>query len=649
MNKVIFRSLLVLVVLGAAYGGYRYFDHMPQKQVPVPTAKVRRSDVIVRAFSRGELRAVRSVSLTAPNLFSTVQVTRLAPLGSLAKEKDLIVEFDDSERRTALEETLLEVEQIDEQIKKAKADLAIRNNQDQVELLKARYSVRRAELEVKRNELISEIDAKKNVLNLEESRRRLKQLESDIKSRQEQALAELAVLQEKRNKSMIDVGREKQRIAQSKILSPITGLVSIRQNRGGFAGSFGQQVPDIREGDTLQPGAPVADVLDLSEMEIIAKVGELDRANLREGQEVKFVLDAIPDKTFHGKIKGMSGTATANPFGGDPAKKFDVLFSVDMKEFMTGLGAKPEEIQRVLETAARNAKKAPTQSLSFSAAGPGGPGGPGGMPGAPGGAPGAPAAMPGAAPGAPGGQDGAAEAGGRQRGGRGGPGGAGISDEQRAAMFARMMEQLPPAVKKEIEKEMGGKKMQDLSAEQRNKIFTKLREASQGSAGGPGGGGPGRQRGGPGGPGGPGGGPPVISMTIGGFTEADRENAKLPLPPEEDSQLEVLLRPGLLADVEIIVDKVADALNVPTQAVFEKDGKQFVYVLNAADNRFEQRVIKLAKRSESVMVIAEGVKASEVVALGDPTAKKNGKNDKSGSPKSLGMPSAGAAPGGKGK
>src|SRR5262245_60750959 len=452
MKKVFFRVLLVLVVLGAAYGGYRYFEHMPQKQLPVATAKVRRGDVIVRAFSRGELRAVRSATLTAPNLFSTVQVTKLAPLGSLAKEKDLIVEFDDSERRTALEEALLEVEQIDEQIKKSKADLAMRDNQDQVELLKARYSVRRAELEVKRNELLSEIDAKKNVLNLEESRRRLKQLESDISSRQEQAKAELAVLQEKRSKSMIDVGREKQRIAQSKVLSPITGLVSIRQNRGSFSGSFGQQVPDIREGDTLQPGTLVADVLDLSEMEIMAKVGELDRANLREGQEVKFVLDAIPDKTFHGKIKGMSGTATANPFGGDPAKKFDVLFSVDMKEFMSGLGAKPEEIQRVLETAARNAKKAPAQLPGFAAAtlGPPAPGAPG-VPGAPGGGMpggavgaqqgGMPGAAPGGMPGAQGGPQ--EEGGGRQRGGRGGAftgggggfgggGAAGMSDDQRA-------------------------------------------------------------------------------------------------------------------------------------------------------------------------------------------------------------------------
>src|SRR5437899_2228281 len=222
---------------------------------------------------------------------------------------------------------------------------------------------------------------------------------------------------------------------------------------------------------------------------------------------------------------------------------------------MTGLGAKPEDIQRVLATAERNARKAPPQILSFSA-GPGAPGGAPGAPGTTGAMPGGPAGMPGAAPGAmmpgaPGGMQQPQAAGGPQRGGRGGvPGaGAGISEDQRTALFSRMIEQLSPAAKKEIDKMMGGKKMQDLSADQRNKVFTKLREASLG-AGAPGGRGEGggRQRGA--------GGEAPVPALIAGFTEADRENAKLPLPPEEDNQLEVLLRPGLLADVEIIVDKI---------------------------------------------------------------------------------------------
>src|SRR5574340_438454 len=227
MKKLLIRVIGIAIVAGAAWYGYRFFKSLPERQDHIATTRVRRGDVIIRAYSRGELRAVRSQNLAAPNLFGTVQVTRLAPMGALSKEKDLIAEFDDSERRAALEETLLEVEQIDEQIRKAKADLAIRDNQDQVSLLQARYNVRRAQLEVQRNPLISAIDARKNVLSLEEAQRRLKQLESDVKSRKEQGLASLAVLQETRNKSMIDVQREKLRIAQTKILSPMTGLVVV--------------------------------------------------------------------------------------------------------------------------------------------------------------------------------------------------------------------------------------------------------------------------------------------------------------------------------------------------------------------------------------------------------------------------------------
>src|SRR5206468_7252502 len=139
---------------------------------------------------------------------------------------------------------------------------------------------------------------------------------------------------------------------------------------------------------------------------------------------------------------------------------------------------------------------------------------------------------------------------------------SGISDDQRTALFTRMMEQLPPAAKKDIDRLMAGKKLQDLSAEQRDKIFTKLREAWQGGGGEAKGGARkgGRKDG------------PPQGITVGGFTESERENAKLPLPPEEDSQLEVLLRPGLLADVEIIVEKITDAIHIPNQAVFERDG-----------------------------------------------------------------------------
>src|SRR5437764_13973053 len=277
MKKVIYRLLGLAILGGAGWGGYTYYRSLPDRQETVPTTKVQKSDVVIRAYARGELKPVRTLTLTAPNLFGTVQVTDLAPVGSLAKEKDLVVEYDDSERQSALEEARLSVQSVDEQIKKAKADLAIQQSQDQVTLLKTKYNVRRAELEVKRNPIIAEIDGKKNVLTLEQQKRALQQLETDIAAKNEQAESQLAVLNETRNRNLLDVQREMQRIALCKTLAPITGLVAVRQNRAGNF-NFGQQMPDIREGDTLQPGMPVADILDLSEVEVWAKVGELDRA-----------------------------------------------------------------------------------------------------------------------------------------------------------------------------------------------------------------------------------------------------------------------------------------------------------------------------------------------------------------------------------
>lgn len=265
MKKLLFRLLGLAMLFGACYAGYALYNSLPKHAQLLPTAKVRFGDVVIRAYTRGELRAARSITLVAPNLFSTVQVTRIAPMGSFAHEKDLVVEFDDSERRAQLEETELEVEQTDESIKQSEADLAIRNNQDEVDHLKAKYAVRRAELDVKQNPLLSEIDQKKNLLALDEAKRRLVQLESDIKSRQLQAEAIIDSLREARRRSLIDVVREKQRIAQSKMLSPMAGLVAVRQNRATDFYFPGMQLPDIREGDTLRPGIPVADILDLSE------------------------------------------------------------------------------------------------------------------------------------------------------------------------------------------------------------------------------------------------------------------------------------------------------------------------------------------------------------------------------------------------
>lgn len=144
----------------------------------------------------------------------------------------------------------------------------------------------------------------------------------------------------------------------------------------------------------------------------------------------------------------------------------------------------------------------------------------------------------------------------------------------------------------------------------------------------------GRGRGGPGGQGGGRGGrggemtlPPATAP--GGFSQKDLDAAKLPPAPEDDDQLDVLLRPGMLADVEIIVEKIPNAINVPTQAIFERDNKPFVYVRGGKG--WEERPIVIGRRTESTVVLSSGVKAGDVVAMADPNAKPGSKKSKSDS------------------
>jgi hypothetical protein len=402
-------------------------------------------------------------------------------------------------------------------------------------------------------------------------------------------------------------------------------------------------------------------------------------------------LDAIPDKQFRGKIKAMSGTAASDVFSGDPSKKFDVIFSIDMRQLLTGVGMKPADVERIMATAEANSKKnvvntAPSFFSNLQNGLNGAPGAPG-MPGAAGlpGMPGAAGAQ-GGMPGLQGGDD-QDQGGGRQRGGnRGGGGGnrgggqagdaaaaggrggdqaqggrgqgggrfANMSDEDRQKMrdLRQKMAAASPEDQQKLQKEL-----QDLMAKAGiapgggrgpgGRGDGAGAPSGSGAAGGPGGDGRGAGGFGGGGRGGMSIANPLDMLqrtNRSPFTEEERKNAKLPLPPEEDSQVQALLRPGLLADVEIVVEKIPNALHVPTQAVFDKGGKPTVFVLQK-NGRFEARTVQLMKQSESLMVLSSGVNPGEVIALSDPTADKK---SKSADKKSSGGAGAmGGMPGGK--
>jgi len=92
------------------------------------------------------------------------------------------------------------------------------------------------------------------------------------------------------------------------------------------------------------------------------------------------------------------------------------------------------------------------------------------------------------------------------------------------------------------------------------------------------------------------------------------------------------LRPGMSTRILVTTQVLDDALWLPSQALFESDGKTFVYA--RAGNTFSPADVKLVRRSESQVVIT-GLREGQVVAMASPDQASKKKDSGGGAMKAL--------------
>jgi HlyD family secretion protein len=298
----------------------------------VPTGRVKRGDLAMKVYVTGELRASHSEMLIAPPIGGgALQITHLLHTGAPVKKGELVMEFDPTEQHFKLDQNRSELLQAEQEITKARADATVVAAQDKVAMLKARFDVRRAELDVQKNELVSTIDARKNDLALEQAKRVQAELEQDVKSRSASNQAAISLAQEKRNKAKLAMDQAQGNIDKMRVNSPMDGLVALEKNEGamgGFCCFPGQSMPEYHEGDQVEPGRTVGQVVDPTDMELSAKVGELERSNIKVGQSVDVQLDAFPGSIFHGAVKTVGEANTRRMWDDDSSTKFEVTIKV---------------------------------------------------------------------------------------------------------------------------------------------------------------------------------------------------------------------------------------------------------------------------------------------------------------------------------
>src|SRR5262249_21137307 len=111
----------------------------------------------------------------------------------------------------------------------------------------------------------------------------------------------------------------------------------------------GMQLPSYQLGDSVRAGMAVAQIPDLHSWEATARIGELDRGHLAEGQRAAISVIAVPEKTYTGHVKGIGGR-----LGPPWDRHFDCKIALDdaSHELRPGMSAKivttPETLDNVL-------------------------------------------------------------------------------------------------------------------------------------------------------------------------------------------------------------------------------------------------------------------------------------------------------------
>jgi hypothetical protein len=255
-----------------------------------------------------------------------------------------------------LEQNRSQLEEAEQAIIKLKADQAVRSAQDRVNLLKAEYNVRRAEFKVKGNDLLGEIEAKKNVIDLEEAKRKFEQLQRDAKARASSDAAEMAVQNVARMKATMGIKMAEQNLQNLVWKAPTDGVVILGQNLEALMSGSGSiriisgMIPEFREGDQVYPGRLVAQIQDLSQLEIVSKVLETDRGNVDSGQPVDIWMDSTPLKSCTGKVKSMA-TSAADVNSANTT--LDLLDALSTRSFETIFEVNPTTEQMFLGVSAR--------------------------------------------------------------------------------------------------------------------------------------------------------------------------------------------------------------------------------------------------------------------------------------------------------
>ena len=311
-------GFVVLLLLVAASGAWAYLRlSRGVAASSVPSAVARKGEFLVIATARGELVAERSILVNAPLNVPNLQLIWTAAPGSPVKKGDVILKFDVSGANRQLQEKEAALKQAEAGLDQAVSNATIAEEQDKLELASLGHAVKRAELEVSKQEIVSKLQAEQSRIDLELARSKWKVQQAALALNQASNASKTAALRSVRDKSKTEVEISKTRITRMVVTAPSDGILSFLMN---YSQGWMNAKP-FKVGDNVWPGSSVAEIPALESLRFQGKLEEIERARVSAKQEVKIRLDPFPETPFPGTVTSITPLTEQN-FEWPPSRSF---------------------------------------------------------------------------------------------------------------------------------------------------------------------------------------------------------------------------------------------------------------------------------------------------------------------------------------
>jgi HlyD family secretion protein len=278
--------------------------------------------------STGTIRAVHVFNVLVPTIRGSnvrLTVTKIIPNGMLVHEGDIVAEFDRTQQFDDARDAKAKVDDLGHQLEQQKAQYRSDAAKRTSDLKTAEAALAKAEIELRKGEVLSEIDRLKNEAIVESARARVDSLRKSGHFHDLDEAAGLRILELQRNRQELVLERTKSNTEKLTVRAPLSGMAALKNVwRNGSMGPF-------QEGDQAFSGQGMITLFDPTDMLVITLINEPDGAVLaRGGAHAKIRLDAYPGAVFDAHFESASPVASAGL--DSPIKYFSASFRIDQRD-----------------------------------------------------------------------------------------------------------------------------------------------------------------------------------------------------------------------------------------------------------------------------------------------------------------------------